>query len=88
MNNYLDSKIKIANKEFSSRLIVGTGKYSSYKLNQESLEASGAEIVTVAIRRVNLADKNIPKLTDFTGQKNIPSCYYCRMLYCNSVKDS
>ena len=69
MNNYLDSKIKIANKEFASRLIVGTGKYSSYKLNQESLEASGAEIVTVAIRRVNLTDKNIPKLTDFISPK-------------------
>jgi len=69
LNNYLDSKIKIANKEFASRLIVGTGKYSSYKLNQESLEASGAEIVTVAIRRVNLTDTNIPKLTDFISPK-------------------
>ncbi len=60
-----ENKIKIANREFSSRLIIGTGKYANYDINKRALEASGAEIVTVAIRRVNLTDINKPKLTDF-----------------------
>ena len=69
MNQNSDSKIKIANKEFSSRLIVGTGKYANYELNKKALEASEAEIVTVAIRRVNLTDKNQAKLTDYINPK-------------------
>ncbi len=69
MDQNSDSKIKIANKEFSSRLIIGTGKFSDYELNKKALEASGAEIVTVAIRRVNLTDKNLPKLTDYINPK-------------------
>ena len=60
-----ENKIKIANREFSSRLIIGTGKYANYDINKRALEASGAEIVTVAIRRVNSTDINKPKLTDF-----------------------
>ena len=69
MKKLLDNKILIANKKFSSRLIVGTGKFESYELNKKALEASKAEIVTVAIRRVNLSDKNLPKLTDFISPK-------------------
>ena len=69
MDQNSDSKIKIANKEFSSRLIIGTGKFTDYELNKKALEASGAEIVTVAIRRVNLTDKNLPKLTDYINPK-------------------
>ena len=69
MKKLLDKKILIANKKFSSRLIVGTGKFESYELNKKALEASKAEIVTVAIRRVNLSDKNLPKLTDFISPK-------------------
>ena len=65
MKRLPDKKIKLANKEFTSRLIVGTGKFESYELNKKALEASNAEIVTVAIRRVNLSDKSLPKLTDF-----------------------
>ncbi len=69
MDENSDSKIKIANKEFSSRLIIGTGKFANYELNKKALEASGAEIVTVAIRRVNLTNKNQPKLTDYFSRK-------------------
>ena len=69
MEKSLDSKIKIADKEFSSRLIVGTGKFSDYEINKKALEASGAEIVTVAIRRINLTNKNLPKLTDYINPK-------------------
>jgi thiazole synthase len=50
-----DTNLTLGSKEFSSRLIVGTGKYSTNELMREAIEASGAEIVTVAIRRVNLS---------------------------------
>ncbi|MEC8099863.1 MAG: thiazole synthase [Pseudomonadota bacterium] len=69
MKKLLDKEILIANKKFSSRLIIGTGKFESYKLNKKALEASKAEMITVAIRRVNLSDKNLPKLTDFISPK-------------------
>lgn len=48
-----DKKLKIGNKEFNSRLLVGTGKYASFDIMEKALEASGAEIVTVAIRRLD-----------------------------------
>ena len=69
MKKISDLKVKIANKKFSSRLIVGTGKFENYELNKKALEASKAEIVTVAIRRVNLTNNNLPKLTDFINPK-------------------
>ena len=50
----------IANKNFKSRLIVGTGKYKDFKETTEAVKASGADIVTVAVRRVNISDKNQP----------------------------
>ena len=49
--------LKIAGKSFNSRLIVGTGKYKSLKQTSEAIKASKAEIVTVAVRRVNILDK-------------------------------
>ena len=55
----------VAGRTFSSRLIVGTGKYKDYAQNAAAAEASGAEIVTVAVRRVNLTDPNQPMLIDF-----------------------
>src|SRR3712207_8299316 len=55
----------VAGRTFSSRLIVGTGKYRSFEQNAAAVEASGAEIVTVAVRRVNISDPNQPLLTDF-----------------------
>ena len=54
----------IAGRTFQSRLIIGTGKYKTYGENAAALEASGAEMVTVAIRRVNLSDPSQPRLTD------------------------
>ncbi len=61
----------VAGRSFSSRLIVGTGKYKSFEENAAAVEASGAEIVTVAVRRVNISDPNQPKLTDFIDPKKI-----------------
>ncbi len=55
----------VAGRTFRSRLIVGTGKYKDYAQNAAAAQASGAEIVTVAVRRVNLTDKSQPLLTDF-----------------------
>ena len=52
----------IANKNFKSRLIVGTGKYKDFSETANAINASGAEIVTVAVRRVNIIDKNKPLL--------------------------
>src|SRR2546429_8897053 len=49
-----DTNLVLGGKEFSSRLIVGTGKYSSMEIMKEAHEASGAEIITVALRRVSL----------------------------------
>ncbi|MEP7072501.1 MAG: thiazole synthase, partial [Verrucomicrobiota bacterium] len=48
------ARLKIADREFSSRLLVGTGKFSSNESMREALEASGTEIVTVALRRADL----------------------------------
>lgn len=53
-----DQPLVIAGKEYRSRLIVGTGKYKSLALTREALEMSGSEMVTVAIRRVNLSDRS------------------------------
>ena len=59
----------VAGRTFTSRLIVGTGKYKSLEQNAAAVAASGAEIVTVAVRRVNLTDPNAPKLTNFIDPK-------------------
>jgi thiazole synthase len=55
----------VAGRTFHSRLIIGTGKYKDYALNAAAAEAAGAEIVTVALRRVNLSDPDQPMLVDF-----------------------
>jgi thiazole synthase len=60
-----DRPFIIAGRRFRSRLIIGTGKYRSYAENAAALEASGAEIVTVALRRVNVMDPGAPRLVDF-----------------------
>jgi thiazole synthase len=64
-----DQPLVIAGRAFNSRLIIGTGKYKTYAENAAALEASGAEIVTVAVRRVNLANPDQPKLVDFIDPK-------------------
>src|SRR4030095_6067658 len=59
----------VGGRTFASRLIVGTGKYKSFEENAAAVEASVAEIVTVAVRRVNIADPKQPMLTDFIDPK-------------------
>ncbi len=61
----------VAGRTFTSRLIVGTGKYKSFEENAAAVVASGAEIVTVAVRRVNISDPKAPMLTDFIDPKRI-----------------
>jgi thiazole synthase len=61
----------IANKKFKSRLIVGTGKYKSMRECAKAVKLSGAEIVTVAVRRVNISDKKKPLLMDYINPKKI-----------------
>ena len=61
----------ISNKNFKSRLIVGTGKYKNFEECAKCVELSGAEIVTVAVRRVNIQNKNKPILMDYINPKKI-----------------
>ena len=76
-----EDKLRIANREFSSRLLVGSGKYASYPQMVQAWEKSGAEIVTVAVRRVNLSDRNKESLLDYIDTKkyfilpNTAGCY-------------
>ena len=66
-----DDSWTVAGRTFRSRLIVGTGKYKDFAQNAAAVEASGAEIVTVAVRRVNVSDPKAPMLTDFIDPKKI-----------------
>ncbi|MCP5398214.1 MAG: sulfur carrier protein ThiS [Sphingobium sp.] len=66
-----DDSWSVAGKTFHSRLIVGTGKYKDFEQNAAAVEASGAQIVTVAVRRVNVSDPNAPMLTDYIDPKKI-----------------
>ncbi|MDP2129736.1 MAG: sulfur carrier protein ThiS [Erythrobacter sp.] len=61
----------VAGRTFTSRLIVGTGKYKNFEQNAAAVAASGAEIVTVAVRRVNVSDPKAPMLTDYIDPKKI-----------------
>ncbi len=71
----------VAGRTFTSRLIVGTGKYKDYAQNAAAARASGAQIVTVALRRVNLSDPSQPMLVDhvrqdeFTYLPNTAGCF-------------
>lgn len=77
----MDNKLTIAGREFSSRLIIGTGKYRSFPEMARCLEASGADMVTVAVRRVNLTDRSKESLLDYIDTKkffilpNTAGCY-------------
>lgn len=57
--------LEVAGRKLNSRLIIGTGKYETYAQNAEAAEAAGAEMVTVAVRRVNLTDRDQPMLVDY-----------------------
>jgi len=63
--------LKIANKSLKSRLIVGTGKYRNFLETAKAIKASVADMVTVAVRRVNITDKRKPLLTDYLNPKKI-----------------
>ena len=62
---------KIAGKKLNSRLIIGTGKYKSFKETALAVKESGADMVTVAVRRINIIDKKKPILTDYLNPKKI-----------------
>src|SRR5689334_20868340 len=74
-------KLVIAGREFSSRLLIGTGKYPSNQVMQAAHEASGADVVTVAVRRVNISDRSKESLLDYIDTKryfllpNTAACY-------------
>jgi len=76
----------IANKNFNSRLIVGTGKYKDFEQTADSVKASGADIVTVAVRRVNILDKDKPILMDYLDPKSIT--YLPNTAGCYSSEDA
>lgn len=77
----ISDELIIGDKVFYSRLLVGTGKYKDFEQTAMAIEASGAEIVTVAVRRVNLSDTSKPMLVDFVDPKkytflpNTAGCY-------------
>ncbi|HVN30182.1 MAG TPA: thiazole synthase [Candidatus Binataceae bacterium] len=76
-----DTPFNIGKQSFKSRLIVGTGKYKDFNETKAAIEESGAEIVTVAVRRVNITDRNKENLLDFIDPKrwqilpNTAGCY-------------
>jgi len=76
-----NDKLVIAGREFDSRLMVGTGKYADFPQMVAALEASGAQIITVAVRRVNILDRNKESLLDhidlkkYTLLPNTAGCY-------------
>jgi thiazole synthase len=76
-----DDRFELAGKVFRSRLIVGTGKYRDFAETRTAIEASGAEIVTVSVRRVNITDRNRENLLDYIDPKrytilpNTAGCY-------------
>ncbi len=63
--------LKISSKNFKSRLIVGTGKYKNFLECKKAIKAAGADMVTVAVRRVNISDKKKPLLMDYIDPKKI-----------------
>lgn len=74
-------KLVIAGREFNSRLMVGTGKYASFEQMVRAIELSGAEVITVAVRRVNITDRSKESLLDhldttkYTLLPNTAGCY-------------
>ncbi|MEK6613257.1 MAG: thiazole synthase, partial [Candidatus Binatota bacterium] len=77
----MENLLKLADKSYKSRLIVGTGKYKDFRETQRAIEISGAEIVTVAVRRVNITDPNKENLLEYLDPKkytilpNTAGCY-------------
>ncbi|AHX11400.1 thiazole biosynthesis ThiG family protein [Neorickettsia helminthoeca str. Oregon] len=72
--------LKIANRSFVSRLIVGTGKYADFAETAQAIEASGTEIVTVALKRVNITDRKRETLQDYIDPRKytyLPNTAFC-----------
>ena len=67
----IKDKFIIAGKKLNSRLIIGTGKYKNFKETAAAVKESGASMVTVAVRRINILDKKKPILTDYLNPKKI-----------------
>ncbi len=95
-----DDRLVIAGREFKSRLWVGTGKYKDFAETQRAIEASGADVVTVAVRRVNITDRSKENLLDYLDPKkyqilpNTAGCYtvddalrYARLARAAGVSD-
>jgi thiazole synthase len=95
-----DDRLTIASIEFRSRLWVGTGKYKDFVETQKAIEASGADVVTVAVRRVNITDRKSENLLDYLSPKkykilpNTAGCYtvedalrYARLARAAGVSD-
>ncbi len=78
--------LKVAGRSLKSRLIVGTGKYKNFSETAKAVEASGADMVTVAVRRVNILDKKKPLLTDYLNPKKI--VYLPNTAGCFNSKDA
>jgi thiazole synthase len=76
-----DDVLVVAGQRYRSRLLVGTGKYKNFEETARAIQASGAEIVTVAVRRVNITDRNQPMLVDYVDPRlytylpNTAGCY-------------
>lgn len=74
-------KLVIGGNEFNSRLMIGTGKYENYQIMRQALEASGAEVITVAVRRVNLSEPDKESMLDYIDKDkytilpNTAGCY-------------
>ena len=66
----MNDVLTIGNKEFHSRLIVGSGKYKDFQTTREATLASGAEMITVAVRRVNILNKDEENLLDYFKDTN------------------
>ena len=96
----INDRLVIAGREFKSRLWVGTGKYKDFVETKKAIEASGADVVTVAVRRVNITDRSKENLLDYLDPKkyiilpNTAGCYtvedavrYARLARAAGVSD-
>ena len=81
-----DDSLALAGRSFRSRLIVGTGKYTDFEQTRDAIEASGAEVVTVAVRRVNITDPGQPMLVDYVDPKRIT--YLPNTAGCHTADDA
>ena len=82
----MEDNFIIANKKFNSRLIIGTGKYKNFEETAAAVKASAADIVTVAVRRVNITNKEQPVLMDYLDPKSIT--YLPNTAGCFNAKDA